>query len=317
MQQAAFHHSPDSYFSLSQNLTIDAPKADDIGTQIAKIPVIDVNKSNLTFFCLKTEKDDNTKHSSIQIDDISFPERQIVKFNFSDYKQGSAFGTLNDKDCALTLSLTAVQWSNSGLEEVVSSRVSSTDSSPGMDFETSRKIKLFVKRSEYKEFVRILTDRGLLLIHEHDNDECSSSASGLATLSSIKSRLSARQYQAHDHIEFSTRINDPEKLYHITHQLQALHQPYENDSHLSESVQASQFKEIEAAEVESKGEIQETLASQFIHQVDNTAHPPQSPSTQNDLGPKNPTISVSSKLQFTTYPSSCCKSNSNYEKKTH
>jgi hypothetical protein len=295
-----------SFFSLF-GIYIDAPKSNDMGTQIARIPIIDVNKSNLTFFCLIAEDGITGKDSSVQYDDILFSQRRLAKFDFSDCNNVNLIGTLNDRDCALTLALSQSQWNATGLGKIVpedsnlSSMNSTSHKSPNSQNGECRKIKIFIKRNEYKNFVKALVSRNILLEKENDNDDFSSSASGVATLGSFQSKFSVRKKRVRNHIEFSTRISneDPEKFRSINHQLKALHQPKENDSHQSQSIDIPMLEEGETHDEEEERE--NITQREFVKSQTVVSTP--SPSMQIETGDATPTKPLNNQNKQQNSPS--------------
>ena len=196
--------------------TIDAPREDGIGTQIAIAPFIDINQSSLSLFYNESQTLVSDIDNCRTNFGFHFASRRIATIEFSDYENGKLFGLLNHRDCALTVLLTETQWNDSGLENMHATTFKS-GASTSNSTDSSRAIKLFIKRSEYENFVVMLNSRGLLVQNESDLDEDSSSAS-------IRSKFSKRVNKVRDHVEFSTRIDDKEKFLALKNQLQSLYQ---------------------------------------------------------------------------------------------
>ncbi len=221
-----------------------APAADGIGTQIATVPTIDLNRNSMTLFCFK-----RGSHNSFESEESIFPrDRKLVNFDFSMFSD-RFFGTINEKDCTLTLSLKYDDWVDSGMGGISSSSFSMSQRvkfSP--HHEGERTIRLFIKRNEFSSFVDALRDRGLALQDDSTYDEFSSSASGLMTLSSKKSKFSVcKDENTRDHVEFSTRIGHQckAKFRSITNQLQDMY--YHADGSILD-----QCEQPEEAEEDSK-----------------------------------------------------------------
>jgi len=151
--------------------TIDVLLEDGIETQIATVPLIDINQSSLSLFSIKSETVVSGIDNSCTHFGFDFASRRIATVEFSDYENGKLFGLLNHRDCALTVLLSETQWINSGLENIhatstLKSRVSTSNST-----ESSRAIKLYIKSSEYENFIEMLKSRGLLVQNESDLNE--------------------------------------------------------------------------------------------------------------------------------------------------
>ena len=150
---------------------IDVLLEDGIETQIATVPFIDINQSSLSLFSNESQTVVSDIDNSCTHFGFDFASRRIATVEFSDYENGKLFGLLNHRDCALTVLLSETQWINSGLENIhatstLKSRVSTSNST-----ESSRAIKLYIKSSEYENFIEMLKSRGLLVQNESDLNE--------------------------------------------------------------------------------------------------------------------------------------------------
>ena len=147
---------------------IDVLLDDGIETQIATVPLIDINQSSLSLFSIKSETVVSDIDNSCPHFGFDFASRRIATVEFSDYENGKLFGLLNHRDCALTVLLSETQWINSGLENIHATSTSKSRVSSNST-ESSRAIKLYIKSSEYENFIKMLKSRGLL-VQENESD---------------------------------------------------------------------------------------------------------------------------------------------------
>lgn len=216
----------------------------------------------MTLFCLGDDKGISNDCSMLR-EELLFPDRQTIRIDFSDFKEGKVFGSLNHRDCTLTITLTPTQWNSSGVQAILTSQSQlrydiAPRNSTTNDPSTNPTMKVFVKRIEYEDFVRVLSRRNLRLENECDDDEHSSSVS-------IASKFSTRTAQVRDHIEFTTRVDDSEKLRAMTREIKALHYQYDaNSVHESQYEAGTQYEEMQyhnSNDVDEGDNVEKTLRS--------------------------------------------------------
>ncbi len=187
----------------------------------------------MTLFCLGDDKGISNDCSTLS-EELLFPDRKTIRINFSDFTDGKVFGSLNRRDCTLSITLTPTQWKSSGVHAILTSqsqlRYDLAPRNSSTDDPFNPTMKVFIKRIEYEDFVSVLSRLNLRLENECEDDEHSSSVS-------VASKFSTRTTQVRDHIEFTTRVDSSEKLRAMTRELKALH--YHYDTH---SVNESQYQ---------------------------------------------------------------------------
>ena len=206
----------------------DAPRGmGNIGTQIAAIDHINVDKNGISFFANSM---DSVERPAINMehDFILFPCRQLITLRFEDSYSSNDI-ILSDKDCTMTLPISSLQLTQSGLWKLLSETekkptelTSSCSNGRSLEFDKRgangsicktldprTHLKLFIKHLEYPAFAKIIKQKmGALVTVESCDD---SSSMGLSTIGTVASRIRKKGRTRKIEINLSTN-KSPEEL---------------------------------------------------------------------------------------------------------
>lgn len=224
-------HCPNaSFFSCNG---IYAPHhAEDIGTQIAKIKWVDVNKYSISFFhCsnMSNEKTEDAQSCSL------FPRHKLITIPYGHLAGKSNRGLLCDKDCALTLPISSPKFARSELQELIThgsncggKRLNEAEKkSQNQSNLTPSCIKIFIKRSEYAKFKATVTEnRKNVNIAVGQSDDCSSTFSTVMSRSVRRKDAKMRNVQ----VELSTKLS-PEQILDAAKLIRSGHSSHDDRSH--------------------------------------------------------------------------------------
>ncbi len=195
----------------------DAPHDnEDIGTQIAKIKWVEVNKDSFSFFHCPTVLDETDEPDSKSSKRSLFPRHHLITIPFDFFADK---GRLCKKDCTLTLPISSSKLNGSELCKLLvcpgksggeSLDLANKNASNDTNLLPSS-IKIFIKRSEYAKFESTVTaNRQRLNISIQERDDCSSAFSNLET---TMSRTTRRQDTkgSRKRVKLSTKLN-PEQM---------------------------------------------------------------------------------------------------------